>query len=260
MEVEGSFDGWQTRTQLHRSGNREFSVIKSFPPGVYQYKFIVDGEWMYAPDQPAMYDEMGNVNNVLEVQEYVHGGDFLLAIQIDAAINPGNSGGPVLSNDGKVIGIVSRANLVHALASLAREAKPALLTDDEIRERILSKLKETSWAPLGLVNIIVRNGEVQLWGAILDGRQRDALIVAAVLLSNLMGNPVAMKPLFVSKANTAAQIVLAIVVLAELALDTMFGPARLLLVIASALLTVASAAAYLVEWLRHMGRYEQAGS
>ena len=71
VEVEGSFDGWQTRTQLHRSGNREFSVIKSFPPGVYQYKFIVDGEWMYAPDQPAMYDEMGNVNNVLEVQEYV---------------------------------------------------------------------------------------------------------------------------------------------------------------------------------------------
>ena len=33
-----------------------------------QYKFIVDGEWKYAPDQPAMYDEMGNVNNVLEVQ------------------------------------------------------------------------------------------------------------------------------------------------------------------------------------------------
>jgi hypothetical protein len=28
----------------------------------------VDGEWKYAPDQPAMYDEMGNVNNVLEVQ------------------------------------------------------------------------------------------------------------------------------------------------------------------------------------------------
>ncbi len=36
-----------------------------------QYKFIVDGEWKYAPDQTAMYDEQGNVNNVLEVQEYV---------------------------------------------------------------------------------------------------------------------------------------------------------------------------------------------
>ena len=36
-----------------------------------QYKFVVDGEWRYAPDQPAMYDEAGNVNNVVEVQEYV---------------------------------------------------------------------------------------------------------------------------------------------------------------------------------------------
>ena len=31
----------------------------------------MDGDWKYAPDQPAMYDEMNNVNNVLEVQEYV---------------------------------------------------------------------------------------------------------------------------------------------------------------------------------------------
>ncbi len=36
-----------------------------------QYKFIVDGDWKFAPDQQAMYDEMGNVNNVLEVQENV---------------------------------------------------------------------------------------------------------------------------------------------------------------------------------------------
>jgi 5'-AMP-activated protein kinase regulatory beta subunit len=71
VEVEGSFDNWQSRQALHRSGNREFAIVKMLPPGVYQYKFIVDGEWKYAPDQPAMYDEMGNVNNVLEVQEYV---------------------------------------------------------------------------------------------------------------------------------------------------------------------------------------------
>jgi 5'-AMP-activated protein kinase regulatory beta subunit len=65
VEVEGSFDNWQSRQALHRSGNREFAIVKMLPPGVYQYKFIVDGEWKYAPDQPAMYDEMGNVNNVL---------------------------------------------------------------------------------------------------------------------------------------------------------------------------------------------------
>ena len=71
VEVEGSFDNWQSRQTLHRSGNREFAIVMSLRPGVYQYKFIVDGQWKYAPEQPAMYDEMGNVNNVLEVQEYV---------------------------------------------------------------------------------------------------------------------------------------------------------------------------------------------
>lgn len=37
------------------------------PAHVLQYKFIVDGEWKYDPNQPAMFDEMGNVNNVIEV-------------------------------------------------------------------------------------------------------------------------------------------------------------------------------------------------
>ena len=42
--------------------------VKLLPPGVYQYKFIVDGQWKYAPDQKADYDEMGNVNNTLEAR------------------------------------------------------------------------------------------------------------------------------------------------------------------------------------------------
>jgi cardiolipin synthase len=84
---------------------------------------------------------------------------------------------------------------------------------------------------------------------------RDALIVGAVLLSTIMGHPVAMKPLAVSKANTALQIVLAAFVLGELAFGTAFQMLRSLLAIASGILTVASAAAYLVAWLRHMSGY-----
>lgn len=95
-------------------------------------------------------------------------------------------------------------------------------------------------------------GELPLW-LVVAAVSRDALIVAAVLLSTIMGRPVPMKPLMVSKANTAMQILLAIVVLTELALESMFGPLRLVLVIASAALTAASAAAYLVQWLQHMG-------
>ena len=94
-------------------------------------------------------------------------------------------------------------------------------------------------------------GELPLW-LVIAAVSRDALIVGAVLLSTIMGNPVEMKPLFVSKANTAVQIVLAATVLAELAFATQFGPARVTLIFLSGLLTVASAAAYLVGWLRHM--------
>lgn len=70
VEVEGSFDNWSTRTRLQKTGN-SFTIIKLLPPGVYQYKFIVDQEWQYDPSQPAMYDDSNNVNNVIEVQEFV---------------------------------------------------------------------------------------------------------------------------------------------------------------------------------------------
>src|SRR5690606_28917005 len=75
---------------------------------------------------------------------------------------------------------------------------------------------------------------------------RDALIICAVLLSTVMGHPVEMKPLMVSKANTAVLIVLAAEVLAELTFGLDLGWVRSGLVLLSALLTVASAAAYLV--------------
>ncbi|KAK3232717.1 hypothetical protein CYMTET_56958 [Cymbomonas tetramitiformis] len=70
VEVQGSYDNWSTRTPLHRQGDCH-TLFKLLPPGVYQYKFIVDGVWQHAPELPAMYDELGNVNNVLEVQEHV---------------------------------------------------------------------------------------------------------------------------------------------------------------------------------------------
>ncbi len=97
-------------------------------------------------------------------------------------------------------------------------------------------------------------GHLPLWLVVL-AVSRDALIVCAVLLSSVMGNPVAVKPLLVSKANTAAQIVLAAIVLAELAFGFEMGPVRPALITVSGLLTVASAAAYLVAWLRHMNGY-----
>ncbi len=85
---------------------------------------------------------------------------------------------PVLRGQ-EVVGIVSRANLVHALAGIAREVRPSEVTDEAIRAQLLAELAKQSWAPVALINPIVRDGVVELWGTITDERERRALIVAA---------------------------------------------------------------------------------
>ena len=79
--------------------------------------------------------------------------------------------------DGKLIGIVSRANLMHALASTAREVKAPAEADDIIRDRILAELAKQTWAPH--INVVVRDGVVDLSGVLTDERERQAFVVAA---------------------------------------------------------------------------------
>jgi len=81
--------------------------------------------------------------------------------------------------DQHVVGIVSRANLVHALASVARDIRPSSASDQAIRDRILAELASQSWAPIALVDVHVRDGVVELWGMITDERERKAIVVAA---------------------------------------------------------------------------------
>ena len=85
---------------------------------------------------------------------------------------------PVVS-DGKIVGIVSRANLVQALARLAEEAPASSSGDEAIRARILADLDKQSWAQTRFINVIVRNGVAELWGTIFDEREREAVRVAA---------------------------------------------------------------------------------
>jgi CBS domain-containing protein len=82
---------------------------------------------------------------------------------------------PVMRGD-QLVGIISRANLIRALASLAREAPPPREDDQAIRERILAELDRQPWKPA--VNVVVRKGQVDLSGFITDHRQRQALKVA----------------------------------------------------------------------------------
>jgi CBS domain-containing protein len=84
---------------------------------------------------------------------------------------------PVMRAD-KLVGIVSRANLLQAVASLAREVPDPTADDDHIRNRLITALEKQDWCPFGL-NVIVRNGIVHLSGVITDERARQAAIVAA---------------------------------------------------------------------------------
>jgi CBS domain-containing protein len=84
---------------------------------------------------------------------------------------------PVMRGD-QLVGLISRANLLHALASVSRHVA-ASNSDAEIRDKLLAELQKESWAPVGSLDVTVHDGIVELWGSITDERQREALVVAA---------------------------------------------------------------------------------
>jgi CBS domain-containing protein len=84
---------------------------------------------------------------------------------------------PVMRGE-TLVGVVSRANLLQAVASLAREVPDPTADDDHIRRRIIETLEKSDWCPFGL-NVVVRDGIVHLSGVITDERSRPAAIVAA---------------------------------------------------------------------------------
>ncbi len=85
---------------------------------------------------------------------------------------------------------------------------------------------------------------------------RDILIVVAVMLSWVLDHPVAIKPRGISKANTAAQILLAASVLADDGFSLGLVNLRTTLVWITGTLTFLSLAAYLKDWLAHIAGWE----
>jgi cardiolipin synthase (CMP-forming) len=85
---------------------------------------------------------------------------------------------------------------------------------------------------------------------------RDIMIISAFMLSWLVGKPMPIRPLMVSKANTVAQILLATLVLAEQAFGFDAMVASKVLMGLVAILTLLSIAFYLAEWVRHMNSFD----
>jgi CBS-domain-containing membrane protein len=82
--------------------------------------------------------------------------------------------------DGKLVGIVTRANLIRALASAPKSSTRATKGGDQaISSKLLNELRHQKWAQNAAVSVVVKRGIVHLWGTLPSEVQRTALRVAA---------------------------------------------------------------------------------
>ena len=108
---------------------------------------------------------------------------------------------PVM-HDGKIVGIVSRADLLQVLASggAPRDAEDS---DRLVRERLLVELSKQQWASPSESNIVVSDGVVHIWGTVGSEKERTALRVLAENIPGVRGiedhtsqGPLYLSPLF----------------------------------------------------------------
>lgn len=86
---------------------------------------------------------------------------------------------PVLDND-RLVGIVSRANLLQGLAAARDGAANVPSTDDRaIRAQLVEALDKEPWSTSSSMNITVSSGVVEVWGTVGSQEERRALRVAA---------------------------------------------------------------------------------
>jgi CBS-domain-containing membrane protein len=93
---------------------------------------------------------------------------------------------PIVEN-GKLVGIVTRANLVQAFAAMPPPLAAVAADDVMIRERLLARLRDEPWAHLWQINVIVKDGVVDLWGTVSSAAEHAAVRIAAETLPSVRG-------------------------------------------------------------------------
>lgn len=79
--------------------------------------------------------------------------------------------------EGRIVGIVSRSNLLQGLVARGPGPEPAG-SDDEIRTRITVELDKLSWLHPTQLNVIVTDGAAEVWGYVESQEQKEALRIA----------------------------------------------------------------------------------
>ncbi|MBB3258119.1 CBS-domain-containing membrane protein [Paraburkholderia bannensis] len=88
--------------------------------------------------------------------------------------------------DGKVLGIVSRSNLVQALARAAQGPSDALASDEALRQHVVQVLSGHRWA-MAAEDVVVKDGIVHLWGTVTSEEERRAICVSAERVIGVKG-------------------------------------------------------------------------
>lgn len=82
--------------------------------------------------------------------------------------------------DGRIVGIISRANLLQAFASMYAPPSASEAADDkDIREKVLARLRAERWASANAISVFVQKGVVELWGAVNSEAEHRAIRIAA---------------------------------------------------------------------------------
>src|SRR3954453_8208223 len=143
-------------------------------------------KFILGPGQAAtdfVHEHGRKVSEVMTPNPFTVTEDATLEDIVEAMETNGVKRLPVMRGN-ELVGIVSRANLLQAVASLAREIPDPTADDDHIRRRVIDILEKNDWRPMGL-GVVVRDGIVHLSGVITDERSRQAAIVAAENISGV---------------------------------------------------------------------------
>jgi CBS domain-containing protein len=105
---------------------------------------------------------------------------------------------PIVDEEGKVLGIVSRANLIQALATLHEDNEQVGTDDTTIRQKVMAQFRSEEWSKYSTLNAMVQGGTVELWGFVGSEAEKEAARVTAELVpgvraieNNVIVRPVA---------------------------------------------------------------------
>jgi CBS domain-containing protein len=130
-----------------------------------------------------VHDQGRKVGEIMTSDLYTATEDMLLEDVVQLMERQNVKRLPVMRED-TLVGIVTRSDLLRAVASLARDVPDPTADDDHIRERVIASIKKNDWQPVQL-GVTVRDGIVHLSGIIMDERFRQATIVAAENVSGV---------------------------------------------------------------------------